>query len=153
MTEFADNAPQLEHAAALRRTSDEFLRRLDRLLELETHKREMAPDAPEFVRLAREVEDLSRALLFTGGQQVELAEEVHYEAKRNDVAIEQSIRDTPPKRAAVSILDEWRNAERRLAAAALGSEDEASARADVERLREEYRRLTAPIPPEPGGRA
>lgn len=143
MTEFTDDQPQLAHAADLRQTSDEFMRKLDRLHELETHKRELAPDAPEFVRLAREIEDLARALLFSGGQQVELAEQVHLEAKRSDVAIEQPIRDTPPRRDAVAILAEWRAAERNLAAAELGSAEEAEARREVGRLREEYRVLTA----------
>jgi len=71
-----ENAP-LEHAAGLRRASDEFMQRLDRLYELESRKRELPPDEAEFVRLAREIEDLSRALLFVGGEQVELAEGVH----------------------------------------------------------------------------
>lgn len=152
MTEFPDATPQLEHAADLRQTSDLFMQRLDRLHELESRKRELPPDEPEFVRLAREIEDLSRALLFTGGQQVELAEAVHHEAKTNDIAVEQSIRDTPPRRDAVSILAEWRAAERRLTAAAAGSDDEAEARADTERLRDEYRRLTAPIPDDEAAR-
>ena len=77
------------------------MQRLDRLHELEIRKRELPPDEPEFVRLAREIEDLSRALLWSGGQQVELAEAVHHEAKANDVAVDQSIRDTPPRRDAV----------------------------------------------------
>jgi hypothetical protein len=146
MTEFADDSAQLEHAADLRRASDLFVQRLDRLQELETRKRELPPDQPEFIRLAREVEDMARALLFAGGQQVELAEEVHREAKTNDVAIDQSIRDTPPRRDAVSILADWRAAERKLSAAELGSDDETAARADVERLRNEYRMITAPTP-------
>jgi hypothetical protein len=146
MTEFTDDSAQLEHAADLRRASDEFMQRLDRLHELETRKRELPPDQPEFVRLAREIEDLSRALLYSGGKQVELAEEVHYEAKTNDHSIDQPIRDTPPRRDAVMVLAEWRAAERRLAAAAPGSDDELEARAESERLREEYRRLTTPTP-------
>lgn len=146
MTDFTDTGPQLEHAADLRQASDLFMQRLDRLHELETRKRELPPDDAEFVRLAREIEDLSRALLFTGGQQVDLAEAVHHEAKTNDVAVDQSIRDTPPRRDAVSVLADWRAAERRLAAAPADSEDERQARADSERLRDEYRRLTAPIP-------
>jgi hypothetical protein len=149
LTEFADEAPQLEHAAELRRTSDVFMQRLDRLNELETRKRELPPDSPEFVRLAREIEDLARALLYAGGQQVELAEEVHYEAKRSDAVVDQSIRDTPPRRDAVSVLADWRAAERRLAAAAAGSSDERAARQEVARLRAEYRRLTAPTPDDP----
>ena len=157
MTEFAENPVQMEHAAELRRTSDLFMQRLDRLHDLESRKRELPPDEAEFVRLAREIEDLSRALLFTGGQQVELAEEVHYEAKRNNVAVDQPIRDTPPRRDAVMILAEWRAAERRLAAAEMGSEDESTARDEVARLRDEYRRLTSPtptsLPPDPSDKA
>jgi len=56
-----ENAP-LEHAAGLRRASDEFMQRLDRLYELESRKRELPPDQAEFVRLAREIEDLARGL-------------------------------------------------------------------------------------------
>jgi len=146
MTEFAEESPPLEHAAELRRASDVFMQRLDRLHELETRKRELAPDTPEFVRLAREIEDLARALLYAGGQQVELAEEVHYEAKRSDAVIDQSIRDTPPRRDAVSVLADWRAAERRLAVAAMGSSEERAARDEVARLRGEYRKLTTPTP-------
>lgn len=148
MTEFIDDSAQLEHAADLRRASDEFMQRLDRLHELEMRKRELSPDLPEFVRLAREIEDLARALLYSGGQQVELAEEVHHEAKTNDVAIDQPIRDTPPRRDAVTILADWRAAERRLSAAATGSDDERDARAEVDRLRTEYRQVTNPTPPD-----
>jgi hypothetical protein len=146
MTEFTDDGPELEHAADLRQASDVFMQRLDRLHDLETRKRELPPDEPEFVRLAREIEDVSRALLWSGSQQVELAEAVHHEAKANDVAVDQPIRDTPPRRDAVSILAEWRAAERRLSAAEPGSDEEQVATAETERLRDEYRRLTAPIP-------
>lgn len=149
MTEFPEDTTALEHAADLRKASDQFMQRLDRLHELETRKRELPPDQPEFVRLAREIEDLSRALLWSGSQQVELAEEVHHEAKTGTTAVDQPIRDTPPRRDAVTILAEWRAAERRLAAAKPGSDDEREARADTERLRIEYRRITAPIPDEP----
>ena len=149
MTEFSAEREPLEHAADLRRASDEFMQRLDRLYELETHKRELRPDTPEFVRLAREIEDLSRALLFAGGQQVELAEEVHADVKSGDATVDQPIRDTPPRRDAVIVLAEWRAAERRLTAAGAGSEEERAAQAEVDRLREEYRLITAPTPAEP----
>ena len=149
MTEFPGNSPELGHAADLRRASDEFMQRLDRLHELESRKRELPPEQPEFVRLAREIEDLARALLYSGGKQVELAEEVHFEQKTNQVKVDLPIRDTPPRRDAVAILADWRAAERKLASAAPGSEDEAAARAETERLRDEYRRITAPIPDEP----
>ena len=150
MTEFSAEEEPLQHAADLRRASDEFMQRLDRLYELETHKRELRPDAPEFVRLAREIEDLSRALLFAGGQQVEMAEEVHANVKNGATAVNQPIRDTPPRRDAVVVLAEWRAAERRLAAASPESDEERAARAEVDRLREEYRLITAPDPAEQG---
>ncbi len=149
MTEYAEDGAQLENAADLRQASDLFMQRLDRLQELETRKRELPPDEPEFVRLAREIEDMARALLYAGGKQVELAESVHRDSKENDVANDQPIRDTPPRRDAVIILAEWRAAERRLAAVDIGSEDEVAARADVDRLREEYRRITAPTDRQP----
>ena len=42
MTEFSDEREPLEHAADLRRASDEFVQRLDRLYEVETRKRDRA---------------------------------------------------------------------------------------------------------------
>ena len=137
-----------DRAADLRRTSDQLMARLDRLYELESRKRELPPDRPEFVRLAREVEDLSRALLFSSCEEVELAEQVHADVKAGDMSADVPIRDTPPKREAVSVLAEWRAAERRLAAAELGSVDERQAHEEVERLRAEYRQITTPLPPE-----
>jgi hypothetical protein len=151
LTEFQPDTPQ-EHAAGLRRASDEFMQRLDRLYDLESRKRELPPDRPEFIRLAREIEDLSRALLFSGGRQVELAEEVHADIKNGETVVDQPIRDTPARRDAVIILAEWRAAERRLASAEAGTPEEDSARSEVDRLREEYRRITAPAPRPDEGR-
>ena len=132
----------VERAADLRAASDALMQRLDRLYELETRKRELPPDRPEFIRLAREIEDLSRALLFSSGEQVELAEQIHADVKAGDAAANLPIRETPPKRDAVGVLAEWRAAERRLAEAAPGSRDEIEARGEVERLRAEYREVT-----------
>jgi hypothetical protein len=147
MTEQMDQA-DFARASELRRASDELMDRLDRLYELESRKRELPPDRPEFVRLAREIEDLSRALLFSSGEEVELAEEIHADVKAGDAAADLPIRETPAKRDAVGVLAEWRAAERRLAAAAMNSAEEAAARAEVERLRAEYRKITAPTPPD-----
>jgi hypothetical protein len=147
MTEQFD-AADVERAANLRRASDTLMQRLDRLYELETRKRELPPDKPEFVRLAREVEDLSRALLYSSGEQVELAEAVHAEVKAGDAQANLPIRETPPKRDAVGVLADWRAAERRLAAATPGSREESEARAEVDQLRAEYRRITTPLPPD-----
>lgn len=144
MTQHSDDAADFERAATLRRASDHLMHELDRLLELETRKRELPPGSPEFVRLAREIEDVSRQILHTSGQQVDLAEAVHADVKRGDVDANLPIRDTPPKRDAVAVLAEWRAAERRLAAAPIDSQEERDAQAEVERLRAEYRRVTAP---------
>ena len=146
MSELAGDNGAAEHAAELRRVSDEFMGRLDRLYELESRKRELPPGHPEFIRLAREIEDLSRALLFSGGQEVELAEEVQADVKSGETIVNEPIRDTPSRRDAVIVLAEWRAAERRLAAAPAGSDDERAAAAESDRLREEYRRITAPTP-------
>ena len=143
MSDSTQDSPQ-EHAAGLRRASDDFMQRLDRLYELESRKRELPPDEPEFIRLAREIEDLSRGLLFAGGVQVEKAEEVHADIKQGAAVIDQPIRETPAKRDAVAVLAEWRAAERRLATAAADTNEERAARADVDRLREEYRQITTP---------
>jgi hypothetical protein len=144
MTEYADHPMQFYNAAELRQTSDLFMQRLDRLHRLESRKREVPPAEVEFLRLAREIEDLARALLESGSHQVELAEEVHDQAMRDDFALDQPIRDTPPLRDPVAILAEWRAAERRLSPAAIGLKEDPVARADVERLRGEYRRRTNP---------
>ena len=143
MSESTPDTPQ-EHAASLRRTSDDFIQRLDRLYELEKRKRELLPDDAEFIRLAREIEDLARALLYVGAQQVDLAEEVHADIKHGETVIDQPIRETPPRRDAVAVLADWRAAERRLTAAASGSDEERAARVEVDRLRDEYRRITNP---------
>jgi len=142
------NFDDAERATDLRSASDNLMRQLDRLYELESRKRELQPGKPEFVRLAREIEDLSRALLFSSGQQVELAEAIHHDVKTGDVDANMPIRETPTKRDAVAVLAEWRAAERRLVAAAPESQDEADARADVERLRADYRAITSPTPPD-----
>jgi hypothetical protein len=142
------NLHDAQRAAELRQASDTLMQRLDRLHELESRKRELEPGKPEFVRLAREIEDLSRALLFSSGEQVELAEAIHADVKSGDVDANLPIRDTPPKRDAVIVLAEWRAAERRLAAAPPGSAEELEARGEVERFRLEYRQITAPLPPD-----
>ena len=97
MTDLTPNDTPQEHAAGLRRASDEFLQRLDRLYELESRKRELPPDQAEFIRLAREIEDLARGLLFSGGVQVDLAEEVHADIKTGATVVDQPIRETPTR--------------------------------------------------------
>ena len=87
------------------------------------------------------------AALGAAGSDGARAKQVHHDIKSGETSVKQPIRDTPPRRDAVGILAEWRAAERALAAAAIDSQEERTAQADVERLREEYRRITAPTPP------
>lgn len=145
MTEFAVNPVQVQNTDELRRTSDLFMQRLDHLHVLESRKRELPPDGTEFSRLAHEIEDLARALLQTGGHQVALAEEIRDQAIRDHFSND-DLNGAPLGRGAVAILDDWRAAERRLLPAESGTEEAAHARAAVERLRGEYRRLTSPQP-------
>jgi len=127
-------------AADLRSASDLLLRQIDRLYELESRKRELKPEDPEFVRLAREVQDVAARALQSSADEEELADQVTRLAKDGDPAVlEQAIEDVPPgPREAMLILADWRAAERRLASAPGGSDEERKARADVDRLRAEY---------------
>jgi hypothetical protein len=128
-------------ASDLRAASDLLLQRMDRLSELEHRKRELQPGDPEFIRVAREAEDVARGILGATGLQLELAGEVAAAARSGDLTATDPIRDVPPHtREAVTILAEWRAAERRLAVAGPGTDEERVAKADVDRLRAEYRR-------------
>lgn len=130
----------LKVASDLRNASDALMRQLDRLVELEERKRELPPGHPEFTRLAREIEDLARTALASTGTQVRLADAVSDIARRGDRDIaQQPIVETPPgPREAAIILAEWRAAERAVAAAASGSDEQRVAREQAEQLRREY---------------
>jgi len=129
-------------ASDLRGASDQLMRQIDRLHELETRKRELAPENPEFVRLAREIRDLAVAAMAETRRQELLADAVADLAKGGDpIVVDHPIEDMAPgPREATLILADWRDAERRLAAAPEGSDEARHARADVERLRAEYAR-------------
>ncbi len=111
---------------------------LDELVELETTKRAMLPGSDEFVDLAKRIEDLAAAALTHTQRQGELAEDTRA-ASGTPAELQHSIEETPP-RAMEVILGEWRAAERHLQDAEAGSPDATLAIADVNRLRDEYRR-------------
>ena len=119
----------------LRLASDTFLKRVERLHELEEQKRAAEPGTPEMLRLTRLVEELAGEVLGTASRQTDLAE---LAAKRRPGRL-RPIEQVPP-RAIPEILAEWRDAERALAAADAGSVEWEARRIDVERLRDEYRR-------------
>lgn len=116
----------------LRLASDNFLTRVERLHALEVQKRELPAD--ETAELAREVEALTREILEWAVRQSGLASEVAASAESV-----QPISTTPP-RALNLVLDEWRAAERALQNEQPATAAWESARADVDRLRDEYAR-------------
>ena len=122
-----------ELETSLRVTSDSFLTRVERLHALEEQKRELP--AAEMVAMADEVESLSREILDWAVKQAELARTV----ASTEPGTSRPIAIIPPRQLAI-VLDEWRASERVLNGEAPGTAAWESARADVERLREEYAR-------------
>lgn len=117
----------------LRLASDNFLTRVERLHALEELKRELPP--AETAEVAREVEALTREILGWAARQTDLAEDV---AERAD-SESGPIATTPPRALAI-VLADWRAAERALATERPATAAWESARADVDRLRNEYAR-------------
>jgi len=125
----------------LRQASDRLMADLARLAELESAKRQATPGTPEFVALARQVESLAAQLLGTSRRQSDLASTTQTVSDAGIVdAPLTPIEDVPASREPHAVLSEWREAERRLAELDGASADAATLRADVERLRDEYRR-------------
>ena len=118
--------------STLRITSDNFLTRVVRLQALEEQKRQLP--VADMVDLADEVENLTREILDWAIRQAALARTAAQDpGKHRPIAI------VPPRRMAL-VLDEWRTSERALEGLEPGTAKWESARADVERLREEYSR-------------
>jgi hypothetical protein len=118
--------------AELRTGSDRFLARLARLHELELEKRALTPGTGPMIALAAEIEALAREVLGAAEFQHEAAREA------TDVPDVRPIDAIPPRDAA-EVLRDWRDAERRLAEALPDTAGEALAKADIDRLRDEYR--------------
>jgi hypothetical protein len=119
----------------LRRTSDSFLKQVERLHELEEQKRLATPGTPEMLRLTHLVEGLASEVLGTASRQTDLAEL----AARRQPVNPRPIELVPP-RSIPEIIAEWREAERAFDTEEPGSPRWETCRADVERLRSEYRR-------------
>lgn len=116
---------------ALRHTADALLAQLSELEELERTKVALEPGSRAQVRLSRRVESLARKVLNIAGQQTDLVETIA------EMADETSGHLT---REPHLILAEWRSAERAMEGETPGSSSWDRARADVDRLRAEYRR-------------
>ena len=116
---------------ALRHTADALLAQLSELEELERTKVALQPGSRAQVHLSRRVESLARKVLNIAGQQTDLVETIA------EMADETSGHLT---REPHVILAEWRMAERAMEDEPPGSPAWDAARADVARLRTEYRR-------------
>jgi hypothetical protein len=117
----------------LRATSDSMLAMLDRVRDLESRKRQLAPGTQDFARLAWEVAEQARLIVRWSELQLRQANE----SLTNGAAPFVPLVDTPPRRLDV-VLAEWRSAEMRLSQAPPGSPEADDAARDVARLRDEY---------------
>jgi hypothetical protein len=130
------DARMTETGDALRVTSDALMRDLEVLSTLEEEKRSISPGDPRLIDLAERIESIASRILGQSVRQRELTERIDAmtdagAAGAPDVAIE----DTP--RTIAVILAEWRDAERRLAAAVADSAEAKEARILVDSLRTE----------------
>jgi hypothetical protein len=131
------SAPKPNSIGTLRTTSDSLLRDLDVLATLEEQKRDLASDDPRLVEVATRIEEIAQRVLNLTVRQRELTEVVTAETAQPGVSAS-TIAESP--RPVAAVIADWREAERRVAAAEPGSVEAAESQAVVERLREEYRR-------------
>lgn len=122
----------------LRSTSDALLRDLEVLGTLEDEKRTIAPGDPRLVDLASQIEEIAQRVLAGSVRQRRLTQTAasQVELGQPDAPV-RSIEAT--LRRPSEVLAEWREAERRLAAADPASAEWTEAEALVELCREEYR--------------
>lgn len=121
----------------LRSTSDQVLGTLDKMRDLEVEKRSIPPTDPRFQQLANEIQQLADGLTSTAEVQADLGEKV---AKKHEVAGEEAPAIDETHRDVMTILADWREAERHLASLPADSAEKRAARAEVDRLRAEYQR-------------
>ncbi len=127
-------------ANELRTVSDTLLSNLDLLGTLEEEKRRLDPADPRLAELAAEIERIAAMVLDVSARQRELTERVVELVEREpEAAPTVPIEEIPP-RDIPAILEDWRDAERRVASAQPGSLEARTARADIDRLRGEYQR-------------
>jgi hypothetical protein len=127
-----------EPVRTLRETSDELMRDLEALAVLEDDKRQIPPGDPRLVDLAAQIESIAARVLITSSHQRELTEQIQEAAEKGSQPIPTAPIDDMP-RPISAILSDWRDAERRLAAAEAGTAEEREAEVLVDRLRDEYR--------------
>src|SRR5262245_64148878 len=143
---------RMDLAARLRRTSDDFLGRLDELESLENEKRKLEPGSAAFLALAERITAVSRELFHASQVQAALGEQTaDLQATASADAPVASIDETPP-RELEAILADWRQVERQLAEASPDSDAAARLRVEADRLRIEYRAAFQVRPDDPRNR-
>jgi hypothetical protein len=129
----------VETGPALRETSDALLRDLDVLATMEEEKRTLDPADPRLSELAARVEEVARRVLSGSSRQHDLTRVARAQVRAGSPkAPKLPIEETA--RAVGTVLADWREAERRAAAAEPGSPEHAEASALVRALRDEYGR-------------
>lgn len=122
----------------LRGASDALLRDLEALGELEEKKRTLPAGDPRTVDLSQRIEEIAGRVLSRTTRQRTLTTELQEQAEAGgSSAPYRSINET--RRPIATILDEWRQAERRMQMTDPGSAEHEEAIILVERLRLEYR--------------
>ncbi len=129
---------------ALRETSDALLRDLDVLVAIEEEKRSLDPGDPRLVELAPRIEEIAGRVLGETVRQRELTQVANAQVEAGSPQAPDGTIDDHP-RPVQGVLAEWRDAERRVAAAEPGSAEAAEANALVARMKDEYRRAHAVI--------
>jgi hypothetical protein len=123
----------------LRLASDTLMAALEQMHELEEEKRREPAGSERFLELAREIDDLALQILRHTERQESIAETLD-DRREAGGGVSRPIETIPPKPRPLSdILAEWRDAERQLAAADLGSPEATDAAGRIRELREEYR--------------
>ena len=121
----------------LRVASDRLLRTLDQIETLENEKRDLPPADARFQKLAKEIERLAAEVFAQSHAQKQIGERANVVEQRTGVELP-SINEVTKNRDLGVILNEWRDAERRMQLAAPDSAEHATAAADIGRLRAEY---------------
>lgn len=120
-----------------RATTDQMLQIIDEFRATEAAKQHVGIGSDEFVKLAKQAEDLSRLAYRWAGMQLSMALDTRDRIARGEFADDTPLIEVVP-RPLDRVLADWREAQFRLEIAALGSPEAEAATGDIERLRVEY---------------
>ena len=120
-----------------RATTDQMLHIIDQFRATEAAKQHVPIGSDEFIRLAKQAEDLSRLAYRWAGMQLSMALDTRDRIARGQLDSETRLIEVVP-RPLDRVLADWREAQFRLEIASLGSPEAEAATRDIERLREEY---------------